>query len=54
MSDKESKDKEQKPKEPLKDVTGEEISEETLKNVSGGRARAEECATGNASALKAL
>jgi hypothetical protein len=40
MSEKEAKDKVQKPKEPLKDVTGDEISEEQLKEVAGG-----ECTT---------
>ncbi len=40
-------DKEQKPQEPLKDVTGEEISEEKLKEVAGGlrRKAAAECTT---------
>ena len=45
MSEKEPKDKQQKPKEPLKDVTGEELSEEQLKEVAGG-----ECTT-NANTL---
>jgi hypothetical protein len=38
-------DKEQKPQEPLKDVTGEEISEEQLKEVAGGLRVTVECTT---------
>ena len=46
--------KKKEEKKPTKDVTGKKVSEESLKDVAGGRMRAEECPTGNASALKAV
>ncbi len=47
MSDKEEKPEEVKAQEPLKDVTGKEISEEALKDIAGGTGtvRVEECTT---------
>jgi len=50
MSDKDEKPQEVTTKTPPKDVTGKEISDETLDKVAGGRSRMAECTT-NANTL---
>jgi len=51
MSEKHEKD-EQKPKEPMKDVTGKKVTEEELKNVAGGL-RGGDCNNNQSEVLKA-